>query len=181
MRPRHLLIAIVSLSLMALMIACEVPNDDVELAPVDENEVPTMRDLDEGPAEHLLFHDGEIEWQEAPASLEPGGEVAILEGDPGEDGVFTMRIKMPDEYYIAPHEHPNVERVTVISGRFLLGQGEEMDRDATTALEAGSYTSMPPGMVHYAIADGETVIQLTSVGPWVIEYVDDEDDPRLRD
>jgi|GEM_PF-565512 len=168
-----------SLIALALLMACEVEEDVADVPPPDEE--PRMHALDEGPAEHLTYHEGEIEWQDAPASLEPGGEVAILEGDPGEDGVFTMRIKMPDEYYISPHWHPNVERVTVISGRFLLGSGEEMERDETTALEPGSYTAMPREMVHYAIADGETVIQLTSVGPWEINYVDEEDDPRLRD
>ncbi len=30
------------------------------------------------------------------------------------------------------------------------------------------------GIVHYAIAEGETVIQLTSVGPWIINYIDPE-------
>ncbi len=135
---------------------------------------------DEGPDHHLLYRTGEIEWQDAPASLEDGAEVAVLEGNPGEAGVFTMRIKMPDGFYIAPHTHPNVERVTVISGTFLLGSGEEMNRNYTERLEPGSYTSMPPGMVHYAIAEGETVIQLTSVGPWVINYIDpEENDPRL--
>lgn len=137
--------------------------------------------VDEGPDEHLTYRSGEIEWQEAPASLEPGAEVTVLEGNPGEPEVFTMRIKMPDGFHISPHWHPNVERVTVISGTFHLGSGEELDREAAEALEPGSYTSMPPEMVHYAIAEGETVIQLTSVGPWVINYVDPEDDPRQRE
>ncbi|TVQ14833.1 MAG: DUF4437 domain-containing protein [Balneolaceae bacterium] len=135
---------------------------------------------DDGPEHHLIYPAGDIEWQDAPASLEPGGKVAILEGNPSEAGVFTMRIKMPDGYYIYPHWHPNVERVTVISGNFLLGSGEKIDRETTEKLKPGSYTSMPPGMRHFAIADGETVIQLTSVGPWIINYVNPEDDPRLR-
>lgn len=134
---------------------------------------------DEGPEHHLLYQAGEIDWQPAPPSLEPGAEIAVLEGDPGAREVFTMRLKLPDGYVISPHTHPNVERVTVLSGTFLLGDGE-VDREAMERLEAGSYTSMPPGMVHCALAEGETVIQLTSVGPWVINYVDPDDDPRLR-
>lgn len=141
-----------------------------------EDQIP-----DEGPDRHLLYTPGEVEWQDTPPSLEDGAEVAVLEGDPSEAGVFTMRIKMPDGFHISPHWHPNVERVTVVSGTFLLGSGEELDEEATEALEAGSYTSMPPEMTHYAIAEGETVIQLTSVGPWVINYVNDDDDPRLSD
>jgi quercetin dioxygenase-like cupin family protein len=137
--------------------------------------------VDEGPEHHLIYAPDAIAWQDGPGSLEPGAQFAVLEGSPGEAGVFTLRIKMPDGYFISPHSHPGVERVTVISGVFNLGSGEELNPNATVALEAGSYTSMPPGMRHYAIAEGETVIQLTSVGPWELNYVNEEDDPRLRD
>lgn len=137
--------------------------------------------VDEGPDYHLTYPAGQIEWQDGPASLEPGAEMAVLEGDPSETGVFTMRIRMPDGYSISPHSHPNVERVTVLSGTFLLGSGENVNERYATRLETGSYTSMPPEMVHYAFAEGETVIQLTTVGPWVINYTNpEEDDPRTR-
>lgn len=100
----------------------------------------------------------------------------------GEAGVFTMRIKMPDGFYISPHWHPGVERVSVIDGVFHRGSGEDLNPEGTVPLESGSYTSMPPEMRHYAIAEGETIIQLTSIGPWEITYVNpEEDDPRLRD
>lgn len=141
---------------------------------------PATKIADKGPKHHLLYQPAKIEWRDGPASLEPGAQFAVLEGDPGKPGFFTMRIKMPDGYYISPHWHPNVERVTVISGVFLLGSGETMDKKATERLEAGSYTSMPPGMRHFAIAEGETVIQLTTIGPWKINYVREKDDPRLR-
>ena len=104
-----------------------------------------------------------------------------LESNPLEPGVFTMRLKFPDGYTISPHTHPNVEHVTVLSGNFLLGKGENMDKANTERLEAGSYTSMPPEMIHFVFIEGETVVQLTSVGPWEINYVNlEQDDPRLR-
>ena len=134
---------------------------------------------DERPDRHLLYTPDDVDWQAGPASLEEGAQFAVLEGNPSEAGVFTMQIKMPDGFSINPHTPPNVERVTVLQGTFHLGSGEEVDRDVTEALPPGTYTSMPPGMVHYAIAEGETVIQLTSVGPWVINYVREEEDPRL--
>jgi hypothetical protein len=34
-------------------------------------------------------------------------------------------------------------------------------------------------MVHYVYAEGETVVQLNSSGPWTITYVDEDDDPRM--
>lgn len=136
---------------------------------------------DKGPDHHLQYLPGEIEWRDGPASFEAGAQFAILEGNPGEPGVFNMRIKMPDGFVISPHWHPNVERLTVISGTFHLGSGEIVDKETAQAMPPGSYTSMPPGMRHFAMAEGETVVQLTSVGPWEIHYVNPEDDPRLRD
>jgi quercetin dioxygenase-like cupin family protein len=135
---------------------------------------------DPGPRDHVLYRAADVAWRAGPGSLEPGARMAILEGDPSQPGIFTMRILMPDGFRIAPHWHPNPERVTVVSGTFRLGAGDVLNAGATTPLGAGSYTAMPPGMRHYAIADGETVIQLTSVGPWEITYVKPADDPRGR-
>jgi len=157
--------------LSVLLLACTI----------DARAQETGQIADHGPEHHLLYSPGEIEWQTGLASLEEGAEFAVLEGNPAEAGVFTMRIRMPDGYHISPHWHPNVERVTVLSGTFLLGSGEEMDREDVERLVPGAYVSMPPGMRHYAIAEGETVIQLTSIGPWVIHYVRPQDDPRLRE
>jgi quercetin dioxygenase-like cupin family protein len=133
---------------------------------------------DPGPERHLIYLAGDIEWRAGPASFQAGAHFAVLEGNPSEPGVFTMRIRMPDGFVIAPHWHPNVERVTVIAGTFRVGHGDVLDRAATQALPAGAYFSFPPEMRHFAVAEGETVIQLTSVGPWQINYVDPADDPR---
>jgi quercetin dioxygenase-like cupin family protein len=136
---------------------------------------------DPGPPQHLTYRADAIEWRPGPGSLAPGARMAVLEGDPSAPGVFTMRIHLPDGFRIAPHWHPKPERVTVLSGTFLLGAGETMDPDSAQALEPGAYTTMPPGMRHFAIARGETVVQLTSTGPWQITYVDPADDPRKRE
>jgi len=129
--------------------------------------------------DHILHKAQDIEWAAGPPSLPEGAEFVVLEGDPAEEGIFTMRLRLPDGYVIPPHTHPQVERVTVLTGTFKLGMDDSGDAGATTPLEAGSYTSMPPGMVHYAIAEGEVVVQLTTMGPWGIVYVNPEDDPRL--
>ncbi len=131
-----------------------------------------------GPEKHIFVPVDDIEWAPGPASLADGSEYAVLEGDPEAEGLFVMRLKLPDGFQIQPHTHPNFERVTVISGTFNLGMGEQFDADAAHTLKAGSFTSMPPGMVHFAHAEGETVVQLTSIGPWEIHYINPEDDPR---
>jgi quercetin dioxygenase-like cupin family protein len=103
-----------------------------------------------------------------------------LEGNPAQEGPFTMRLQVPDGYSIPPHWHPAVEHVTVISGTFNLGTGEKFDKSQTRALPAGSFAFMQPGMRHFAWAKGETVIQVHGMGPWKLNYVNAADDPRNK-
>lgn len=135
---------------------------------------------DKGPDKAIIVKPGDIQWKDGPPSFEAGSQMAVLEGSPGESGFFNLRIKLPDGFRISPHWHPRVERVTVISGSVRLGHGEKFDREATELLNAGSYVSLPPKMVHYAVTEGETVVQLTTIGPWEIHYVNPKDDPRKR-
>lgn len=129
--------------------------------------------------DHVLIESDAFEYQPGPASLARGAEYSVLYGDPSSEGVFAMRLKLPDGFHIAPHFHGQPEIVTVISGTFRIGMGEEADPDVATTLEPGGFFAYPPGMAHYAYTEGETVIQLNSSGPWTITYVRDEDDPRV--
>ncbi len=131
-----------------------------------------------GPKEHILYPVEEIEWQKGPESLPEGVEYVILEGDLSETGMFVMRLRFPDGYIIPPHSHPNFERVTVLSGTFNLGSGRTFDMGATHRLDAGSFTTMMPDRPHFVFVEDKTTVQLTSIGPWEIEYVNPDDDPR---
>jgi len=130
--------------------------------------------------DHKVVSPQEIKWAAGPPSIPPGAEAAVLYGDPGKDGQFAMRLKIPKGYKIAPHTHPKPEIVTVISGTFRLGMGEKADESNAKALPAGSFFSMPPGMAHFASADEDTVVQLNSTGPWSLTYVNAADDPRKK-
>lgn len=99
-----------------------------------------------------------------PPTMLPGAKMAILEGDPAKNGFFTMRLKLPDGYRVMPHWHPNIERLTVIQGIVHLGTGERFDDKATRPLRAGTYSSMAPRMRHFAWMEGETILQLSSMG-----------------
>jgi quercetin dioxygenase-like cupin family protein len=121
-----------------------------------------------------------IKWEAAPPALPSGAQAAVLYGDPSKEGVFAMRLKMPKGYQIPPHTHPRPEIVTIISGESLLGMGEKADRKDVQRLPAGSFVAVSPGMAHYAIAEQESVVQLNSVGPWEIKYVNPADDPRKK-
>ena len=88
-----------------------------------------------------------------------------------------MRLKFPDGYKIMPHWHPNVERVTVISGTIGIGTGDTFDPSKGHEMSAGTYASMQPKVHHFAWTKGETEIQLTTIGPWKLVYVNPKDDP----
>jgi quercetin dioxygenase-like cupin family protein len=135
-------------------------------------------------AEHgdgqAIHSPNQIKWQDGPASLPPGARFAILEGDPANEGFFTMRIRMPDGYKIPPHAHPKVEHVTVISGTFNFGMGDKFDQTATQEMPTGTFGFWPAGMKHFAWAKGETIVQVHGIGPWKIEYLNPTDDPRNK-
>jgi quercetin dioxygenase-like cupin family protein len=136
-------------------------------------EPPTL-----GHEEAALHPPEAIKWHAGPASLPKGAMIAVLEGDPTNEGPFVFRVKIPDGYRVSPHTHPKTERVTVISGTFNLGMGDTFDETATKPMPTGSYGYWPAGMKHFVWAKGETVLQFHGVGPWSIQYLNPADDPR---
>jgi len=119
-----------------------------------------------------------IQWGSAPDALPQGAQLAVLEGNPMKPGPYTMRLKMPDGYKIPPHHHARREHVTVISGLFKVGMGDQFDEGKMNEFAPGSFAYLEPTVHHYASAKGETVIQLHGTGPWEIRYVNPTDDPR---
>jgi len=59
----------------------------------------------------------------------------------------------------------------------MAGMGEKFDDAALQELPSGTYVMMPKAMRHFAKAKGETVLQVHGAGPFVINYVNPEDDP----
>lgn len=121
-----------------------------------------------------------VTWGPGPASLPPGAKAAVLEGNPAEAGPFTMRVSLPSGYRIPPHFHAKVEHVTVLKGTFKVGMGERFDPSAMTPLPTGTFAALEPGTRHFALAEGETILQLHGVGPWGLTYVNPADDPRKQ-
>jgi hypothetical protein len=126
---------------------------------------------------HVIFNPSDMKWGDAPPIFPPGSKMAVLQGDPGKPGVYTVRLKAGDGYKIAPHWHATTENITVISGTFYLGTGDKYDESAATAMVAGAFASMPAKMHHYAWFKGETEIQVHGVGPFTLTYVNPADDP----
>jgi catechol 2,3-dioxygenase-like lactoylglutathione lyase family enzyme len=119
-----------------------------------------------------------IPWGPAPPVVRKGAQFAVLEGDPtASSGDFTIRLKMPDGFRIAPHFHPQRENVTIISGTFKVGMGDEFETDKMKAFTAGSFAFLDPDMHHYAMACGETIVQVHGQSPLQFNYVNPNDDP----
>ena len=125
-----------------------------------------------------VYPSNEIEWKDGLPSLPIGAKIAVLEGDPSKEGPFVFRVKVPDGYRIPPHTHPKTERVTVISGIFNIGMGDKFDAKATKPMPAGTFGFWGSGMKHFVWIKGETVVQFHGMGPWTIEYINPDDDPR---
>ena len=129
---------------------------------------------------HVMVTPGDLKWTDGPPSLAAGSKAAVIEGDPKNPGLFTMRLKLPADYKIPPHWHPADEHVTVISGTFNMGMGDKFDASKGNALPVGSFAVMPAKTNHFAFTKEETVIQLHGMGPWGITYVNPADDPRKK-
>ena len=117
-------------------------------------------------------------WQDGPPALKKGAKSVILEGDPAKEGVFTMRLWLPDGFEVLPHVHSQIEHVTVIQGVLNIGMGDKFDKSKTTAMPAGSFGYWPPNMKHFGWAKGDTILQLHGRGPWTVTYINPADDPR---
>lgn len=128
----------------------------------------------------VLVAPTEVKWSAGPLSMAPGAQMAVLSGDLKSPAPFTFRLRLPPNYQIAPHTHPAIEHVTVISGTLYMGPGEKPDRAKAKALTPGSLAVFPAGHAMYAWTEGETVIQVHGVGPWGIEYLNPADDPRKK-
>jgi hypothetical protein len=127
--------------------------------------------------EATMTNPSEIKWGDPPPQLPKGAKIAVLHGDPTKEGPFTIRLRTPANYRIAPHWHSQDENLTVISGSFYLGMGDKMDTKGAHALKAGGYHFLPGKQHHYAYSKSATEIQVSGTGPFDITYLNPADDP----
>lgn len=122
----------------------------------------------------------EMQWADGPPVLPPGAQIAVLSGNPMQEGPFVFRLKFPGGYKIPAHTHSIAELVTVMSGTLNFGHGEKFDKAKTMPVPVGSFASIPAGHPHFVWTDEEVVVQIHGDGPFDIKYVDPEDDPMKK-
>jgi hypothetical protein len=131
--------------------------------------------------EKNAFTPDAIPYGPAPAFVAPGAQLAVIEGDPmAAKGDYTVRLKMPAGYRIAPHWHPKRENVTVLSGTFKVGMGDHFDESKMGTFPAGSFAYLDPDMHHFAMAKDEVVVQIHGQSPVQFNYVNPDDDPSKK-
>jgi hypothetical protein len=127
---------------------------------------------------HVLLTPSEFKWGPTPPALPPGSTLVVLSGDPSQPGPFALRVRVPAGYRIAPHWHPTVENLTILSGDVAFGMGDTFDESTMKTLPAGGYAAMPAEMRHYLKAKTAAVFEVNAMGPFVLTYVNPKDDPR---
>jgi mannose-6-phosphate isomerase-like protein (cupin superfamily) len=128
---------------------------------------------------HRIITPEDLKWVDVP-SLPPGAKVAVIEGNMGQEGTITARVKLPANFKIPPHYHETIERVVVISGTVNIGMSDTFDEKKTTAMKPGTVLLMPARMHHFAWTGEETIFQLNVNGPWSVTYLNPADDPRKK-
>lgn len=131
-----------------------------------ESEIPNGVD-------QVVYRADEIEWGPCPPGplAGDGCRMAVLEGNPKAEQLFTFRIRITEPFVLPPHTHPRNERVTVIEGALNVGFGDTVDKARSTRFEAGDYYINRAGAHHFVWSDEPTIIQLTGIGPWAIHPI----------
>jgi mannose-6-phosphate isomerase-like protein (cupin superfamily) len=153
---------------LALMSASQEPKPAVPQDAKATPQVPVMVTPDD------------VKWVDASPKFPPGLKMAVLSGDPSKPELFAMRLKAPANYKVAPHFHSTAENLTIVSGTMYVAIGDTFDAAKCKALPAGSFGVVPAKAHHYAYFKEETVVQINSMGPFDLNFVNPADDPTLK-
>jgi hypothetical protein len=113
-----------------------------------------------------------------PPALPAGVQMAVVKGDPGKEGPFTIHLKMPANYSVPPHWHPSDEKVTLVSGKLAYGMSDRLDRLNAKPLAQGETVTMKAKEHHWVVTADGAEVEVNAVGPFQINYVDPNADPR---
>lgn len=131
----------------------------------------------EAPVAHVLVAPASLKWGDAPPNLPAGAKLAVVAGDPSKPEPFVIRLQVPAGYKVAPHWHPTAEQVTILAGSAAIGMGDSWDDAKMQTAGAGGYVAVPAEMRHYLLAKSATTLQVSGMGPFVVNYVNAADDP----
>lgn len=169
MQARRLGLLVVSVS--AVAVAGCTPAVVVQTEPARAPApAPSMSTVIMDPPEMQMQAAAGLTWGDLVVpGFDPGTKIAVLHGNPGEKGDYTIRLQFPDGYKFPVHWHPSGEHLTVLSGTFLLSMGNTADWNAIKTYAPGDFLYLPARHAHFGGARGVTVIQLHGEGPFDIK------------
>ena len=124
-----------------------------------------------GAPEVVALTPDEMKWQSQGGLTVPGLEQLNLVGDPAKPGPYTIRLRFPKGFRIAPHTHPDAREVTILSGTFATGYGERFDPAGLKVLPVGSFYTEPANVPHYIEIRQDVVLQVSGTGPSGRKYI----------
>jgi hypothetical protein len=111
--------------------------------------------------------------------IAPGVEMAVVFGDPDKKGgLYVIRLRCKGEVKVPPHWHATDEHITVLEGSFWIGPGEQFDASKLQEMKVGAPAVMPAEVRHFSLSKADNVIELFGEAPFVVNFVNPEDDPR---
>lgn len=116
-------------------------------------------------------------WVLAPCFYPRGALIAFLEGDPNKAMPFRVELAYPKGYRMQPHFHSNAIHVQVKQGALRVGVGGKLDLKKTQLVSPGDPATVPARAAYYYVSTAETIISVTSTGPFTLEYVNPANDP----
>ena len=123
---------------------------------------------------HAVVTPAQLVWN----PLIPGAEMAVVSGDPSKAGLYVIRIRAKSgDVRVPPHWHPTDEHVTVLAGSFLGAHGDKYDASKLMELKPGTHVVMPAKLPHFGIQKAGNVVEVYGEGPFVVNFVNPEDDP----
>lgn len=126
----------------------------------------------EGSVQHVVRGQA-ANWGPCPVDLPAGCEITVLDGNPQEPDLFTVRFRLTEDFVMPPHTHPQDERVTVLSGTMAVAFGADATRDDAARFGPGDYYVNARDAVHVVWVEDAAEIQITGIGPWEAHFVED--------
>jgi quercetin dioxygenase-like cupin family protein len=138
----------------------------------------TLRPHQPGQAAFRAILAEDIDWKPF-AAFPPSARLAVVVGQPLQNILYTIRVKVSGGVKLMPHKHPEDRIYTVISGIFYIGLGDQFDEEKLMGYPPGAVIILPGNTSHFHWAkSGEYITQVTGIGPLGIEYINSNDDPR---
>ncbi|MGD9905403.1 MAG: cupin domain-containing protein [Dehalococcoidia bacterium] len=116
---------------------------------------------------HTITQFGDLKW----GPDNKGVSTTIAEGNPRQDGTFTMMLRLADGAWIPPHFHNVDKRLVVVKGELLMGHGDAIDAASATVVPTGGVAVVRANTHHFEGGRGETIVALIAPGPFTTTMI----------